>query len=674
MPSLSYARRVNLDSLDEEQRAAVLHGDEPLLIVAGAGTGKTTTLAHRVARLIEDGMRPERILLLTFARRAAAEMLRRVDALLRTRSSAQIWGGTFHAIAARLLRLHGEQIGLGANFTILDRADSEDLLDVVRAELDLGKSDRRFPRKATCMDIYSRCLNARQPLEELLDRAFPWCREHADGLKSLFRAYTDRKAEHDVLDYDDLLLFWHGLLDGEAAARTVRERFDAVLVDEYQDTNALQAELLERLRPNGCGLTAVGDDAQAIYSFRAATVKNILAFPERFAGARVLMLTRSFRSTPQLLRATNGVIAQARERYAKELWSGRRAGERPELITCRDEEQQTQFVVERILERREQGIALRQQAVLFRAAHHSLQLEIELGRRNIPFHKYGGLRFLETAHVRDLLAFLRLAENPRDLVAGTRVLSLLPGVGPKVARSLLDPLRAQGSFAAWKDARPPPAAAPLFDALFELCQELSSAPPLPAQLHRVRGFYAPLCEERYDNAPARLADLEQLERAAGAFPDRATMLEELVLEPPRATQELAGPPALDDDYLVLSTIHSAKGLEFDAVYVIHAADGNIPSDLSTGTPDEIDEELRLFYVALSRARDHLTVTFPLRWYDRPAGSGARHSYAQLTRFLPESVREAFEEKTIAPSASAEIRAPLGGSGRDIRKQLRELWR
>jgi DNA helicase-2/ATP-dependent DNA helicase PcrA len=672
---------VKLEALDEQQREAVLHGDEPLLIIAGAGTGKTTTLAHRVAQLIERGVLPERILLLTFARRAAAELLRRVDGLLRAGAadrpaSQRVWGGTFHAVATRLLRLHGPQIGLHEGFTIHDRADSEDLIDVLRAELDLGRSDRRFPKKATCLDIYSRCVNAREPLEALLDRAFPWCRDQREGLKQLFRTYTDRKAEQNILDYDDLLLFWHGLLAEEAAGRAVRERFDAVLVDEYQDTNVLQADLLERLRPGGRGLTAVGDDAQAIYSFRAATVKNILGFPQRFAGSRVVALTRSFRSTPELLSATNLVIAQARERHPKELWSARRGGERPELVTCRDEEQQTEVVIERILARREQGIELRRQAVLFRASHHSQQLEIELGRRNIPFHKYGGLRFLEAAHVRDLLAFLRLAENPRDLVAGTRVLSLLPGVGPRSARALLEPLTAQGTFAPWRSARPPPAAAALFQPLVALCEELSGPrpPPLPVQVHRVRDYYAPLCEERYDNAQARLGDLDQLERAASGFDDRRTLLAELALEPPQSTQELAGPPALDDDYLILSTIHSAKGLEFDAVYVIHAADGNLPSDLAVGSAVEIEEELRLFYVALSRARDHLTVTFPLRWYDRPAGVGGRHSYAQLTRFLPAGVRRAFDERAPAGGGQAEPAVAANGASDGIRRQLRELWR
>jgi DNA helicase-2/ATP-dependent DNA helicase PcrA len=370
------------------------------------------------------------------------------------------------------------------------------------------------------------------------------------------------------------------------------------------------------------------------------------------------------------------VIAQARERHPKDLWTSRPGGERPELVTCKDEEQQTELVIQRILERREQGIDLRRQAVLFRASHHSAQLEIELGRRGIPFHKYGGLRFLEAAHVRDLLAFLRLVENPRDLIAGTRVLSLLPGIGPRTARALLDPVVAQGNFGSWRSARPPPAAASHWPTLVALCEDLATphGPALPSQVHRIRHFYAPLCEARYDHSEARLRDLDQLEQAAAAFSDRATMLAELTLDPPQTTQELAGQPSLDDDHLVLSTIHSAKGLEFDALYVIHVADGNIPSDLATGRPAEIDEELRLFYVALSRARDHLTVLFPLRWYDRPVGMGSRHSYAQLTRFLPPSVRAAFDERAAAHGAvPADAPVTDAAAGASIRKRLHDLW-
>jgi DNA helicase-2/ATP-dependent DNA helicase PcrA len=319
---------------------------------------------------------------------------------------------------------------------------------------------------------------------------------------------------------------------------------------------------------------------------------------------------------------------------------------------------------------------LRRQAVLFRASHHSLHLEVELGRRGIPFHKYGGLRFVETAHVRDLLAFLRLAENPRDLLAGTRVLGLLPGVGPRTARALLDPVQRTGSFEGWNEVRVPAAAREQWPVLVALCRELASAQPpaLPSQLHRIRGFYGPLCEERYDHVPARLRDLEQLEQLAAGFADRSTFLGELTLEPPRSTQDLAGPPSLDEDHLVLSTIHSAKGLEFDAVYVLHAADGNIPSDLTTGAPEEIDEELRLFYVALSRARRHLSVTFPLRWFDRPAGVGGRHALAQLTRFLPPPVAAAFELRTAFPHRPGPV-LPAEDTFLlpEVRTALRSLW-
>ncbi len=477
-----------LAELNEEQRSAVLHGSDPLLIVAGAGTGKTATLAHRVAYQIATGTDPGRVLLLTFTRRAAAEMLRRVDGILRRletesrhagtsyepvrshepeapaapaapqepgapRSAAtgKVWGGTFHATATRLLRLHGRAIGLDPSFTILDRADAEDLMGILRTELGLSKNDRRFPLKGTCMDIYSRCVNAREPVEEVVETHFPWCKDETEDLRRLFAAYVDHKGAQSVLDYDDLLLFWHGLLTDSRAARAIRSRFDCVLVDEYQDTNRLQAEILQMLCPGGKNLTAVGDDAQAIYSFRAATVRNILDFPKEFPGTHVVTLEQNYRSTQAILDATNDVIAGAAERHPKNLWSRRADGAKPQLLSCEDEDEQTEAVIRQVLEHREAGLALRRQAVLFRASHHSLALELELTRRNIPFRKYGGLRFVETAHVKDLMAFLRLAENPRDRMAGTRVLMLLPGVGPKKASALLDRL---AGGAATDEARP----------------------------------------------------------------------------------------------------------------------------------------------------------------------------------------------------------------------------
>ena len=750
---LAAAAGIILAELNNEQRQAVLHGDEPLLIIAGAGTGKTATLAHRVANKIAMGADPGRILLLTFTRRAAAEMLRRVDGILRQLAaearrpvdptasappgpispaaglpaSSKVWGGTFHSAATRLLRLHGRSIGLDPSFTIIDRGDAEDLMGVLRTELGLAKNDRRFPLKATCMDIYSRCVNAREPVDLTVESSFPWCKEEVEGLRKLFAAYVDRKAVQSVLDYDDLLLFWHGLLGDDRAARSIRSRFDYVLVDEYQDTNRLQSEILQRLCPAGRFLTVVGDDAQAIYSFRAATVRNILDFPQQFPDVQVVTLEQNYRRTQPLLDATNQVIAEATERHAKNLWSQRTEGTRPQFVCCEDEDEQTEFIVRTVLDHRETGLALHRQAVLFRASHHSLALELELARRNIPFRKYGGLRFVETAHVKDLMAFLRLAENPRDVMAGTRVLMLLPGVGPKKARALMDLLAdgqaseaatrhepaaaapgddpatsgpatsgpatstdprptTRSAFAAWQNhPSPSPAAAGAWNGLVSLMTAIGSRDPgdLASQIKRIRLLYTPLLKRLYDNARARLMDLEQLEWMAGRFPDRSEFLVEIALDPPAYTEDLAGPPVLDEDFLILSTMHSAKGLEWDVVFVIHAADGNIPSDMATGRLEEIEEERRLFYVALTRAKDWLYVCYPLRYYSHPRSFGDAYGYAQLTRFASEETRRFFDMCTAADvmglrqgDTDAEGSGQSGGTAvsmEDIRQRLKDLF-
>ncbi len=673
--------------LNDAQRAAASHGSGPLLIVAGAGTGKTATLARRVAHLVADGMPPGRILLLTFTRRAAEEMLRRVDGLLRSAASAgdlhaslsgaRVWGGTFHAVATRLLRIHGESIGLPPGFTILDRSDSEDLMHAVRTSLDLGSTAKRFPQKATCLDIYSRCVNAAEQLEHVLETRYPWCKESAEDLKRLFAAYVDRKEASHVLDYDDLLLFLAGMLADPALGEVVRGHFDAVLVDEYQDTNALQADIVALLRPDGTGITAVGDDAQAIYGFRAATVRNILDFPARFTGATVLTLEQNYRSCAPILSATNAIIAEAAERYDKALWTEREGGAPPALVTCRDEREQTDYVIERILGHREEGTPLMEQAVLFRAMHHSMDLELELQRRNIPFVKYGGLKFAEMAHVKDLVAYLRLAENPNDEVAALRVLGLLPGVGPRIASALAaDLTAARGDFESWVGHAVPGATAVLWPGFVTLMRTLASAPSedVAAQLAATRAFYAPLAEQRYDNAPARLADLEQIEMLGSRFRDRTSFLTDLVLDAPQWTGDLAGPPLLDEDYLILSTMHSAKGLEFDVVFVIHAADGNIPSDMATGSVEEIEEERRLFYVACTRARDALYVTHPLRYYAAGRGRSDAYGYAQRTRFVPDRMRPLFAESQARPEAGADdASAPVVATTASIRAGVRALW-
>ncbi len=676
-----------LADLNSAQYAAVTHDDAPLLIVAGAGTGKTTTLASRVAWHISNGIDPRRILLLTFTRRASQEMTKRVDGILRRLrgdgargpGGSAVWGGTFHAMGTRLLRLHGASIQLDPGFTIMDRGDSEDLMGVIRSQLGLARTDRRFPQKGTCMDIYSRCVNSQHPIGDVLRSSFPWCLEHEDDLKRLCADYVERKIETGVLDYDDILLYWLGLLEDPAAGAEVRKRFDYVLVDEFQDTNALQARIVQLLRPDGRGVTVVGDDAQSIYSFRAADVRNILDFPTLFDGVDVLPLEQNYRSTQQILDATNRVIAGASERLEKNLWTAREGGELPAVVSCHDEDEQTDFVIRRVLELRETGLQLKQQAVLFRATHHSLPLELELQRRNIPYKKYGGLKFTETAHVKDLGAILRLAENPRDLSAGLRVLTLLPGVGPATAQRLMEALtEGGGDFLTWADLpTPTPAAKFAWASFVPLMIDLTRPDPmdLSAQVHAVREMYAPLLERRYDNATARLRDLEQIERLAARFDDRLTMLADMALDPPAWAEDLAGPPVLDEDFLILSTMHSAKGLEWDAVYLIHAADGNMPSDMATGSVEEIEEERRLFYVGCTRAKDWLYVCFPLRYYKSPWNHTDAHGYAQLTRFIADGCRDAFREEAGGVRGERDTDEPADPavSGAAIKTRLRAMW-
>src|SRR6516225_1982577 len=437
-----------LATLNPEQRRAVEHsGDQPLLIIAGAGSGKTNTLAHRVAHLIVQRADPRRMMLLTFSRRAAAEMSRRVERIAaqvmpehgRLMVDALTWSGTFHAISARLLREYSDQIGLDRAFTIHDRGDSADLINLVRHDLGLSKTERRFPAKNTCLAIYSRVVNAETSLSDVLATNFPWCAEWEGELKRLFANYVEAKQRQNVLDYDDLLLYWAQMMQEGEIAGDVCSRVDHVFVDEYQDTNRLQASILLALKPDGKGLTVVGDDAQSIYSFRAATVRNILDFPKQFTPpACIITLDRNYRSTQPILAAANAVIDLAAERHRKNLRSDRPSAEQPQLVLVRDEADQARYVVDRVLEYRESCVVLKQQAALFRASHHSGQLEIELARRNIPFVKFGGLKFLEAAHVKDAISVLRWVENRQDRIAGFRVLQILPGIGSKTAAKILD--------------------------------------------------------------------------------------------------------------------------------------------------------------------------------------------------------------------------------------------
>ncbi len=685
-------QRGYLNELNPAQRAAVEHGVDPrdgappgppLLIIAGAGSGKTKTLAHRVAHLILNGADPERLLLLTFTRRAAQEMTRRAQRICARACSPEgaqrlRWSGTFHSIANRLLRLHAESVGLVPSFTVLDRSDSEDLMNLLRDELDFSRTSTRFPKKATCFAIYSHAVNARRSVENTLAEAFPWCDTWADELRALFRAYVEAKQRRNVLDYDDLLLYWSHLMDEPPLAAVVRHRFDHVLVDEYQDTNALQAAILLGLKPDGRGLTVVGDDAQSIFSFRAATVRNILDFPGQFdPPATVITLEQNYRSTKPILDACNAVIGLSRECFAKNLFSTRSSQQKPVLVTAEDETGQVDYVVERILEHREAGIALKRQAVLFRAAHHSDALEVELGRRNIPFVKYGGLKFLEAAHVKDLLCVLRLVENPSDTVAAFRVLQLLPAMGPGHARNVIGYFeRHQFDFTALQNCPVPAAAAEDWSQLRTLLLSLRQpSTNWPGQISMVRAWYQPHLERLYDSAHVRSGDLEQLEQIAAAYPSRERFLTELTLDPPGASGDEAGVPHRDEDYLILSTIHSAKGQEWDVVYVLNAADGCIPSDMATGSAEQIEEERRILYVAMTRARDHLRLVHPLRFFVRQQPRhGDRHVFTPRTRFIPDTILDRFEQQAHGRGHTMDRETPGGAVRLDVGSRLRDMWR
>ncbi len=681
---------VYLDSLNPAQRRAVAHGGDaapapPVLIIAGAGSGKTNTLAHRVAHLLVCGADPRRILLMTFSRRAASEMIRRVERIARKvmGDSAGVavhalnWAGTFHGIGARLLRDLAEQIGLDPAFTIHDCEDAADLMNLVRHELGFSKTEARFPTKGTCLAIYSRCVNAEASIEEVLRLSYPWCVAWAEELKELFAAYVEAKQQQNVLDYDDLLLYWAQAMTDADLAADVGGRFDHVMVDEYQDTNRLQSSILLALKPDGRGLTVVGDDAQSIYSFRAATVRNILDFPLAFSPpAEVITLDQNYRSTQAILSAANAVIDLAAERFTKNLWTDRVAGAAPELVNVRDEADQARFIAEKVLENREAGAALKQQAVLFRASHHSGPLEIELTRRNIPFVKFGGLKFLDAAHVKDLLALLRFAENPRDRVSAFRVMQLLPGVGPTSAQRVIEHLaQAPDGAEALRDAPAPARAGEDWAAFVRAIEELRSGRSgWPAEIERARLWYEPHLERIHEDATTRQADLLQLEQIAGGYPSRERFLTELTLDPPDATSDQAGVPHLDEDYLILSTIHSAKGQEWKSVFVMNVVDGCIPIDLGAGARDEIEEERRLLYVAMTRAKDDLYLMVPQRFFTHGQSStGDRHVYAARTRFIPNNLLKYFSRRAWPLAAPAGERSPSTGPKVDVRAKMRGMW-
>ena len=690
----------HLARLDDAQRGAAAYGEAlpgkgfrsgPLLIVAGAGTGKTDTLAHRVAHLVIHGVDPARILMLTFTRRAASEMRRRAHDLVRAAlgesagagedvARRMTWAGTFHSVGNRLLRRHARELRLDPQFSVLDRADAADLLDVLRQELGLARKQQRFPRKDTCLQIYSHRVNAQRPLKECLESGFPWCAQWQEDLTRLYRAYVERKRRESLLDYDDLLLYWHIMMTEPGLAARVGAQFEHVLVDEYQDTNRLQADILHALKPDGAGVAVVGDDAQAIYSFRAAAVENILGFPDRFTPrAKVITLTRNFRSTQRVLDLANVLMAEAPRQYRKALRTSRGQGARPRLVTVPDLQSQAEYVCGEILRHREANVPLRRQAVLFRSSSHSDLLEIELGRRGIPFVKYGGLRFLDAGHVKDLLGILRWADNPRNTIAAFRTLQLLPGMGPANARRAIEHFETRGrSFDALQSFSAPAASAGDWPRLLELLRALADPrQPWPGgQVSLARQWYRPHLERLYEPFHTRLGDLEQLELLCERYSSRERFLTDLTLDPPAATSDRAGRPVLDEDYLVLSTIHSAKGMEWDTVYLLNLVDGTFPSEFATGKPELIEEERRLLYVGVTRARNDLMLLEPLKFHVTAQHRyGDAHVYGGRSRFLTDAVLECLESVAMPVPGSCGEAGEDGAQGAslDVGERLKQMW-
>ncbi len=625
--------------LNEAQCSAACHLEGPALVVAGAGSGKTRTLVYRVARLVEAGVPPRSILLLTFTRRAAEEMLRRATALVGP-ACGKVSGGTFHSFANTVLRRHARAIGREGTFTILDRSDSEDVVQLVRTELGLDRKDRRFPKKKTIAEIFSMSVNKSVPLAALLESDYQHLAEHGEDLERIWARYGAYKAEKNLLDYDDLLIQLHDLLaDRSEIAVRLSNDYRFILVDEYQDTNRLQAEIVDRLAASHRNVMAVGDDAQSIYSFRGADFRNIMDFPRRFPDARIIALEQNYRSTQPILDLANAVIERARERYTKVLRTEKGGGVPPVLIQAEDENFQSRFVCQRILELREEGVPLDEIAVLFRSSFHSFDLELELGRADLPFVKRGGFKFVETAHVKDLLAHLRVLVNPRDTVSWLRALCLLDGVGPKTASEVIAYIGDHGGvFSALASFPRRGVYTVELTRLSALLIALASELPPPATaMERVLGYYEPILRRVHpDDYPRRERDLEHLSTLAARYRSLESMLTDFALEPPADSVGGTLTDEPGEGRLTLSTIHSAKGLEWHTVFLIWAADGKFPAAFYGPDEEEIEEERRLCYVAITRAKERLYISYPIQYYERGGGPVLGRP-SRFIENLPESV-------------------------------------
>ena len=664
-----------LDVLNEDQRRAATHQGSPLLILAGAGTGKTGTLVARAAWLREQGVQPSRILLLTFTRRAADDMLARAQPPDRN-AADRICGGTFHAVAHRIIRAHAEAFALPPEFSVIDPADSSDVMDTLRDVHGLvgTSSGRRSPRAATCAEIYSRCVSTGTQLADVVAAGYPWCVPFTDQLAGLFTDFVAYKRRHGLVDFDDLLLLWRAALADAAAGPALRGLFDAVLIDEYQDVNAVQADIVRLLQPDGSGLTCVGDDAQAIYAFRGADPAHLRALASTYGDLEIIRLSRNYRSRHAVLSLAN-VIRPQYEGLELALTAERGQGHQPLLVRCHDEATQAREICGRVLADYEAGVRFQEQAVLVRSAHHSDLLEIELAARGIPYVKYGGLRFTEAAHVKDFIAAARVVANPADDLAWFRLLRLHEGVGPVLARRVIEALAIAEPqpFARWPEAEailPLRCAAAVGATVGQLTQAAQQERTADRAASVLAALHEPLAA-RYADAATRFADLERLADAAADSPSLHDALVQLALDPPVSASDLAGRPRLDDDYLVISTVHSAKGLEWPVVHLPQLVDGAVPSDMALTTPAGLEEEQRLFYVAVTRARDRLYMYAPLRMHHHRMARDDRHSYGQLTRFLTGAAMAQCEQTQAVPPRPA--LTPIAPLAATVDRELQSLW-
>lgn len=610
------------NELNESQQEAVAFNDGPLLVIAGAGSGKTRTLTYRVARMVHDGVPPASILLLTFTRRASFEMLNRASDLL-DRRCEQVSGGTFHSFANAILRKYASTIGLDNAFTIIDRVDMENLIGILKKESGAGLKDRSFPKNRTIASIFSASVNKVLAVDDIIYDDYPHLSQHMDTLVNLHNGYQVYKSGHSLLDYDDLLIYLYRLLnDAEDLRERLSSKYQFIMVDEYQDTNQIQAEILYLLTQQHQNIMVVGDDSQSIYAFRGAAVENILSFPDRYPNTTIIRLEQNYRSVQPVLTLANAIIDAASHKYTKTLFSTKEGGSVPALVRTSSENSQSRFVLDKIKELSLKGVRLNQLAVLFRAGFHSFDLEIELGKEALPFVKVGGFKFMDSAHIKDVIAHLKVLYNSEDAISWYRALMLLDGIGPKGARNIFKTIQAQQKGVkglATKELSKRVRAQ--ISALAELFSSIDPDSNSVATMgESVLEHYLPILKNKYDDHPKRARDLEQLLSIMERYEDLESFLTDMAIEPPNTTMDDTFSAIIPDQRLTLSTIHSAKGLEWHTVFIIWALDGRFPSTHAIHKREELEEELRLMYVAATRAKENLYITYPGQLFDRISGA------------------------------------------------------